>query len=154
MDAKITASHHCHSQSGADAIGGGHVTVVTNPFRHTLVMIVPETSAEGNLRLPPLARERSGVIHLESNTTGNPAVGLETAEFDARVKVNQRRLAAEIRPTYDFIVCRSGSSGSVVAGRLAERLTNPRFYRRVRRAFLPIRKWVVCGELPELAKVS
>ena len=34
------------------------------------------------------------------------------------------------------------------------RLTNPRFYRRVRRAFLPIRKWVVCGELPELAKVS
>lgn len=32
-------------------------------FRHTLVMIAPETSAEGNLRLPPLARERSGVIH-------------------------------------------------------------------------------------------
>ena len=34
------------------------------------------------------------------------------------------------------------------------RLTNPRFYTRVRRAFLPIWKWVVCGELPELAKVS
>jgi len=42
------------------------------------------------------------------------------AEFAERVRRNQAKLISDLKPQYDFIVCGSGSSGSVVAGRLAE----------------------------------
>src|SRR5215470_6761084 len=43
-------------------------------------------------------------------------------DFAERVRVNQQDLASKLRATFDYIVCGAGTSGCVVAARLASDL--------------------------------
>src|SRR5215471_15472834 len=54
------------------------------------------------------------------NGGSTPRGETPTEEFAQRVRANQAKLRSNLSSHYDFIVCGSGSSGSVVAGRLAE----------------------------------
>src|SRR5262245_9612824 len=60
-----------------------------------------------------LCCQRSTEMNFKSQT--QPSVN-----FDERVHANQRKLRSNLKTQYDFIICGSGSSGSVVASRLAE----------------------------------
>jgi hypothetical protein len=60
------------------------------------------------------------VWSLVTNMNAHFKSDASAAEFTQRVQANQRKLRSELKSHYDFIVGGSGSSGSVVAGRLAE----------------------------------
>jgi choline dehydrogenase len=53
-------------------------------------------------------------------TTNPDETIVPEADFAERVRRNQQNLGAHLSTQYDFVVCGSGSSGSVVARRLAE----------------------------------
>ncbi|MBD2215144.1 GMC family oxidoreductase N-terminal domain-containing protein [Nostoc linckia FACHB-104] len=56
----------------------------------------------------------------EHERDNDPGSTSNDENFTDRVRSNQHKLTSELRHQYDFIVCGSGSSGSVVARRLAE----------------------------------
>jgi hypothetical protein len=49
-------------------------------------------------------------METNTNIAANAEPGVQTEDFAERVRVNQGKLASELRPHYDFVVCGSGSS--------------------------------------------
>src|SRR3984957_11922075 len=72
-----------------------------------------DAEEEGEQAMACLTSERGNEMSLNQGKQS-------PVDFAERVRANQRKLRDGLKSQYDFIVCGSGSSGSVVARRLAE----------------------------------
>src|SRR5262245_1206832 len=66
-----------------------------------------------------LMSRRIRSVEMEQSMTVDSACG-QSDDLANRVRNNQHRLASQLKPGYDFVVCGAGSSGCVIARRLAE----------------------------------
>ena len=88
--------------------------------RPNLKAVFYQRTARSSKRITIVRRMFPRSMKNNVNISASPEPSTQAADFAQRVRVNRTKLAFELRPHYDFIVCRSGSSGSVMARRLAE----------------------------------
>jgi choline dehydrogenase len=99
----------------SDKMGRGRLRKFTD-----MPMISMQRVAQAETALMYGAIERRDFIRIALAAGIGAATAGGMAGFAERARANQLQLGAKLRKSYDYIVCGSGSSGAVVARRIAE----------------------------------